>query len=305
LVTVAQLASPFAPFFCDWLYRNLTETARSEGSVQQALSYESVHLSMLVRADVSRIDPELESRMDFAQKISSMVLSIRKKENLRVRQPLRAIRIPVLQQHDKERIEAVSDIILAETNVKHLELVDESQARIVKNLKLNFKTLGKKCGKHMKAVQALAQELSEEIIQAIESNGKYDVSVEGELIELITEDVEIIPVDIPGWKVANEGALTVALDVTLDDALRNEGVAREIVNRVQNLRKEAGFEVTDRINVKIVSTDAIREAVASNSEYIRTQILADSLELMEAMETGYEVEIEEGKSTKIALFKLN
>jgi isoleucyl-tRNA synthetase len=260
---------------------------------------------MLIRADVSRIDPELESRMDFAQKISSMVLSIRKKENLRVRQPLRAIRIPVLQQHDKERIEAVSDIILAETNVKQLELVDESQARIVKNLKLNFKTLGKKCGKHMKAVQALAQERSEEIIQAIESNGKYDVSVEGELIELITEDVEIIPVDIPGWKVANEGALTVALDVTLDDALRNEGVAREIVNRVQNLRKEAGFEVTDRINVKIVSTDAIREAVASNSEYIRTQILADSLELMEAMETGYEVEIEEGKSTKIALFKLN
>jgi isoleucyl-tRNA synthetase len=157
----------------------------------------------------------------------------------------------------------------------------------------------------MKAVQALAQERSEEIIQSIENSGKYDVNVEGELIELITEDVEIIPVDIPGWKVANEGALTVALDVTLDDALRNEGVAREIVNRVQNLRKEAGFEVTDRINVKIVSTEAIREAVASNSEYIRTQILADSLELMEAMETGYEVEIEEGKSTKIALFKLN
>jgi isoleucyl-tRNA synthetase len=305
LVTVAQLASPFAPFFCDWLYRNLTETARNAGSVQQALSYESVHLSMLVRADVSRIDSELESRMDFAQKISSMVLSIRKKENLRVRQPLRAIRIPVLQQNDKERIEAVSDIILAETNVKQLDLVDESQARIVKNLKLNFKTLGKKCGKHMKAVQALAQERSDEIIHSIESVGKYDVEVEGELIELITEDVEIIPVDIPGWKVANEGSLTVALDVTLDEALRNEGVAREIVNRIQNLRKEAGFEVTDRINVKIVSSDAIREAVASNSEYIRTQILADNIELVEILEMGYDVEIEEGKSTKIALFKLN
>jgi isoleucyl-tRNA synthetase len=251
------------------------------------------------------MDHELESRMDFAQKISSMVLSIRKKENLRVRQPLRAIRIPVLQQSDKERIEAVSDIILAETNVKQLELVDESQARIVKNLKLNFKTLGKKCGKHMKSVQAYAPLHAEDIIKAIETLGKYDIHVEGETIELIAEDVEIIPVDIPGWKVANEGALTVALDVTLDDALRNEGVAREIVNRVQNLRKEAGFEVTDRINVKIVSSDIIREAVASNSEYIRTQILAEELELMDALQEGYDVEIEEGKPTKIALFKLN
>jgi isoleucyl-tRNA synthetase len=189
--------------------------------------------------------------------------------------------------------------------VKQLDLVDESQARIVKNLKLNFKTLGKKCGKHMKDLQALAQERSDEIIHSIESVGKYDVEVEGELIELITEDVEIIPVDIPGWKVANEGSLTVALDVTLDEALRNEGVAREIVNRIQNLRKEAGFEVTDRINVKIVSSDLIREAVASNSEYIRTQILADNIELVEILEMGYDVEIEEGKSTKIALFKLN
>jgi isoleucyl-tRNA synthetase len=222
-----------------------------------------------------------------------------------VRQPLSAIRIPVLHASDKERIEAVSEIILAETNVKTLELVDESQARIVKNLKLNFKTLGKKCGKHMKAVQAYAQENAEEIIRAIESQGRYEVPAEGEVIELVLEDVEIIPVDIPGWKVANEGSLTVALDITINDALRNEGLAREIVNRVQNLRKEAGFEVTDRINVKIVSSDAIREALASNSEYIRTQILAEQLELMDSLNEGYDVEIEEGKSTKIALFKLN
>jgi len=154
-------------------------------------------------------------------------------------------------------------------------------------------------------VQAYAPEHAEEIIRAIESEGKYDVHVEGETIELITEDVEIIPVDIPGWKVANEGSLTVALDITLDDDLRNEGVAREIVNRVQNLRKEAGFEVTDRIIVKILSSQAIREAVASNSEYIRSQILAEELELMDALQEGYEVEIEEGKPTKIALFKLN
>jgi isoleucyl-tRNA synthetase len=302
---VAQLASPFAPFFSDWLYRNLTESARKAASTSDALRYESVHLSYLVRANVQHIDAELENRMDFAQKISSMVLSIRKKENLRVRQPLRAIRIPVLQQSDKERIESVSDIILAETNVKMLELVDESQARIVKNLKLNFKTLGKKCGKHMKAVQSFAQEHADEIIRAIESNGLYNIELEGDKIELIPEDVEIIPVDIPGWKVVNEGVLTVALDVTLDESLRNEGVAREIVNRIQNLRKEAGFEVTDRINVKILSSDIIREAVASNSEYIRTQILAESLELVDALEAAYDVEIEEGKPTKIALFKLN
>jgi isoleucyl-tRNA synthetase len=305
LLTVAQLASPFAPFFCDWLYRNLTETARLAATNSSGELAESVHLSFMVTANASLIDEELESRMDFAQKISSMVLSIRKKENLRVRQPLRAIRIPVLHARDQERIDSVKEIILAETNVKQLELVDESQARIVKNLKLNFKTLGKKCGKHMKAVQAFALSNGEEIIRAIETDGTYTMHIEGEAIELIAEDVEIIPVDIPGWKVANDGALTVALDVTLDDELRNEGVAREIVNRIQNLRKEAGFEVTDRINVKILSSNAIQEAVASNSEYIRTQILADDLELTETLNDGYEVEIEEGKPTKIALFKLN
>ncbi|MFN5295913.1 MAG: isoleucine--tRNA ligase [Flavobacteriales bacterium] len=305
LLTVAQLASPFAPFFCDWLYRNLTESARLAATNSSGELAESVHLSFMVTANASLIDEELESRMDFAQKISSMVLSIRKKENLRVRQPLRAIRIPVLHARDQERIDSVKEIILAETNVKQLELVDESQARIVKNLKLNFKTLGKKCGKHMKAVQAFALSNGEEIIRAIETDGTYTMHLEGEAIELIAEDVEIIPVDIPGWKVANDGALTVALDITLDDELRNEGVAREIVNRIQNLRKEAGFEVTDRINVKILSSNAIQEAVASNSEYIRTQILADALELTETLIDGYEVEIEEGKPTKIALFKLN
>jgi isoleucyl-tRNA synthetase len=305
LLTVAQLASPFAPFFCDWLYRNLTESARLAATNSSRELAESVHLSFIVTANASLIDEELESRMDFAQKISSMVLSIRKKENLRVRQPLRAIRIPVLHARDQERIDSVKEIILAETNVKQLELVDESQARIVKNLKLNFKTLGKKCGKHMKAVQAFALSNGEEIIRAIETDGTFSMHIEGEAMELIAEDVEIIPVDIPGWKVANDGALTVALDITLDDELRNEGVAREIVNRIQNLRKEAGFEVTDRINVKILSSIAIQEAVASNSEYIRTQILADALELMETLIDGYEVEIEEGKPTKIALFKLN
>jgi isoleucyl-tRNA synthetase len=306
LVTVAQLASPFAPFFCEWLYKNLTDTARAQGTLSSdSMKAESVHLSFIVVAKETSIDHELESRMDFAQKISSMILSIRKKENLRVRQPLRSIRVPILHESDRDRIEAVADIILAETNVKQLEFVDESQAKIVKDLKLNFKTLGKKCGKHMKAVQAFAQEHPQEVITGIEQSGLFTVTVEGESIELVTEDVEIIPVDIPGWKVANDGALTVALDITLDEELRREGVARELVNRVQNLRKEQGFDVTDRIIVKIVSTPTIREAVASNSEYIRTQILAETLELLDSMENGHDVEIEEGSTTRIALFKLN
>lgn len=306
LVTVAQLASPFAPFFCDWLFKNLTDTARAQGMLSShTMQAESVHLTYLTAANEASIDRALESRMDFAQKISSMILSIRKKENLRVRQPLRSIRIPILHDSDRSHIEAVADIILAETNVKQLEFVDESQAQIVKNLKLNFKTLGKKCGKQMKAVQAFAQERPQDIILGIEQTGAFVVQVEGEAIELITEDVEIIPVDIPGWKVANDGALTVALDITLDEELRREGVARELVNRVQNLRKEQGFDVTDRIIVKIVSTPTIREAVASNSEYIRSQILAETLELLETMENGHDVEIEEGSTTRIALFKLN
>jgi isoleucyl-tRNA synthetase len=306
LTTVAQLASPFAPFFSEWLYKNLTDGVRQGAKAAgTAFQYDSVHLSLLTVAHQEWIDPELEGRMDFAQKISSMVLSIRKKENLRVRQPLRSIRIPVLHVTDQQRIEAVAEIILAETNVKTLEFVDESQAQIVKNLKLNFKTLGKKCGKHMKAVQAFAQEQADAVIKGIETKGSFEVPVEGEVIELITEDVEIIPVDIPGWKVVNDGALTVALDITLDDELRREGMAREIVNRIQNLRKEHGFDVTDRIIVKIVSTQEISEAVAANSEYIRSQILAERLELLDAMEDGYDVEIEEGKTTRIALFKLN
>jgi len=195
-------------------------------------------------------------------------------------------------------------LILAETNVKELEFVDESQAQIVKNLKLNFKTLGKKCGKHMKAVQAFAADNSEVIIKGIEQNGTYTIHIEGDAIELVHEDVDIIPVDIPGWKVVNDGALTVALDVTLTDELRQEGIAREFVNRIQNLRKDLGFDVVDKISVKIVEHDSFKQAVLSNSEYIRAQILADDLQLVNSLQDGHQVEIEEGVTTQIALAKL-
>jgi isoleucyl-tRNA synthetase len=241
--------------------------------------------------------------MGFAQEISSMVLSIRKKENLRVRQPLSAIRIPILRAADRERIEAVSHIILTETNVKRLELVDESQANIVKNLKLNFKSLGAKCGKNMKAVQAYVLENSQAVIQGIEANQRYTVELAGEAIELTPEDVDIIPVDIPGWKVANDGALTVALDITISDELRQEGIAREFVNRIQNLRKDLGFDVTDKIFVKISRHNHYNDAIEANSEYIRAQILANSIEMLDSLSNGHEVEIEEGITASIEVTK--
>ncbi len=306
LRVVAQLASPFAPFFCDWLYRNLIEST-TDNSVQPVdrIKYDSVHLSLMTKVDQGKINQELEERMGFAQEISSMVLSIRKKENIRVRQPLQTIRIPVLNPKDQERIAAVTDIILAETNVKSIEFVDESTAQIVKNLKLNFKTLGKKCGKHMKALQTFAAENAQLMIREIELNGSYPFQAEGEVIELLHEDVDIIPVDIPGWKVVNDGALTVALDIHISSELHQEGIAREFVNRIQNLRKETGFDVTDRIIVKIESRDAFNQAILTNSEYIRAQILAEELQIVESVDNGHSVEIEDGLTTQIALAKLN
>ena len=304
LRVVSQLASPFAPFFCDWLYRNLIDsTVDSMASKGNRLKYDSVHLSFMTKVDESKINLELEERMGFAQEISSMVLSIRKKENIRVRQPLQTIRIPVLNPKDEERISAVTEIILAETNVKDLEFVDESTAKIVKDLKLNFKTLGKKCGKHMKALQSFASENAELIIREIERNGRFEFQTGEESIELIHEDVDIIPVDIPGWKVVNDGALTVALDINITPELRQEGVAREFVNRIQNLRKDNGFDVVDRIIVKIESRDAFNQALVTNSEYIRAQILADELLIVESVDNGHLVEIEDGITTQIALAK--
>ena len=305
LVAIAQLSSPFAPFFSDWLYQNLTQPLRESSSYQGSWNSDSIHLTHWVPANPAMIDEDLEARMQFAQRISSMVLSIRKRESIRVRQPLAMIRIPVLHETERTRIAAVSEIILAETNVKSLELVDESQVQLVKNLKLNFKTLGKKCGKHMKSVQAHALEHAQDVIQSVEGTGSYTLHVDGDSIELLTEDVEIIPVDIPGWKVANEGSLTVALDVTISEELRQEGIAREFVNRIQNMRKEAGLEVTDRIRVEIDAPVEFHSAVLTNSEYIRAQILAESLELATLLNQGTPVEIEDGVMVNIALHKLN
>ena len=245
--------------------------------------------------------------MELAQKISSMVLSIRKKENIRVRQPLNKIQIPVLDDSFKTKIEAVKELILSEVNVKFLDFVDESQTQIVKNLKLNFKTLGKKCGKHMKDVQNSANENSQAIISGIEKTGKFELKFGADSIVLEAEDVEIIPVDIPGWKVVNSGQLTVALDITISQGLKEEGLARELVNRIQNIRKESNLDVTDRIDIKIQRNSAIDTSINNNLNYICSETLASSLELVDSVDTttSVEVELTEDTKTLIAITKLN
>ncbi len=300
LEVIAQLASPIAPFFTDRLFNDLNRISKRHKA-------ESVHLSDMPAAALTVIDRQLEERMEMAQKISSMILSIRKKENIRVRQPLNRIQIPILDESFRKKIEAVKELILSEVNVKQIEFVDETKTQIVKNLKLNFKTLGKKCGKHMKLVQAFALEHAQAIIASIEKNGNFDLKIEDQTYTLENEDVEIIPVDIPGWKVANEGQLTVALDITLNQELKEEGIARELVNRIQNLRKDKDFEVTDRILVKIQSNNAINAAVSNNFNYICTEILASSLELVDKINEpeGILVEVDDEVNTLVSIVKRN
>ncbi|TAL57493.1 MAG: isoleucine--tRNA ligase, partial [Bacteroidetes bacterium] len=298
LEAVAQLSSPIAPFFCDKLFKDLNGITGRQNA-------ESVHLSLFPKVDKDSIDKSLEERMEMAQKISSMILSIRKKENIRVRQPLTKIQIPVLDEAFRKKIELVQNLILSEVNVKNIEFVSESDAQIVKNLKLNFKTLGKKCGKDMKGVQVFAADNRQMIIASIEKTGKYDVVIAGATYTLNTDDVEIIPVDIPGWKVANSGPLTVALDITISPQLRDEGIAREIVNRIQNLRKESKFEVTDRIEVKMKNHPQINSAIINNLDYIRAEILANSFEIVnEISGNGVEIEVDEEIKTKITIDRI-
>ncbi|MFN5829252.1 MAG: isoleucine--tRNA ligase [Bacteroidota bacterium] len=299
LQVVAKLSAAVAPFFMERLFTDLN-------SITNRNKAESVHLSDFPVAVDEAMDAALEERMELAQKISSMVLSIRKKENIRVRQPLAKIQIPVLDDAYRAKIEAVKDLILSEVNVKSLELADESQTQIVKQLKLNFKTLGKKCGKHMKAVQNYAASNAASIIADMEKNARFELTLENELIVLEPEDTEIIPVDIPGWKVANAGQLTVALDVTITEELRQEGLARELVNRIQNVRKDRNFDLTDRIVLKIKEQKEIKSAVNHNLEYICTEILADKIEFVSEMleESSVLLELEENLSSFVQIIKV-
>ncbi len=300
LEVISQLASPIAPFFCERLFRDLNATTKKQKA-------ESVHLSIFPVADDSAIDKGLEERMELAQKISSMILSIRKKENIRVRQPLTKIQVPVLDGSFRKKLELVKDLILSEVNVKEIEFVDESKTQIVKDLKLNFKTLGKKLGKDMKAVQAYAAEHAQEIIASVERTGRYNLSLNNVSYVLEVEDVEIIPVDIPGWKVANQGAITVALDITITPELKEEGIARELVNRIQNLRKDKDLEVTDKIALRIKSNAKIDKAVSDNKSYICSETLASSLELVPELndKDAVLVEVDAEIKTLISIHKLN
>ena len=255
---------------------------------------ESVHLDHFPVTDEKLIDSSLESRMGMAQKITSMVLALRKKVNIKVRQPLQSIMIPAIDDEQKAHIEAVKDLILNEVNVKELDFA-EGAGILVKKVKCNFRTMGKKFGKLMKGIAAYMNELSQEDIAKLESTGSLRFAVEGQDVEVDSSDVEIISEDIPGWLVSNEGNLTVALEVELTDELRQEGMARELINRIQNLRKESGLEITDRINVVVSSNTNTDEAIANFKDYIKGQVLASDITIAD----------NEGVETDFDEFKLN
>ena len=269
LETVAKLLAPFAPFYSDQLYLDLTKATGRGGE-------QSVHLAKYPEADESFIDSDLEIRMGMAQKITSMVLALRRKVNIKVRQPLQAIMIPAVDDEQKNHIEAVKDLIKNEVNVKELHFVEGSGV-LVKKVKCNFRTMGKKFGKLMKGIAAAMGNLSQEEISQLQATGSYELEVEGQKAVVEATDVEIISEDIPGWLVSNEGNLTVALDVELTDELLNEGMARELINRIQNIRKEIGLEITDRINVTLSPDSKVEAALAGFADYIKAQVLADNV----------------------------
>jgi isoleucyl-tRNA synthetase len=281
LMTISKLLAPFAPFYADQLYRDL-------GGEK-----DSVHLDSFPVADESLIDTDLEARMEMAQKITSMVLALRRKVNIKVRQPLQSIMIPATEEQ-KRHIEAVKDLIMNEVNVKELKFV-EGSGILVKKVKCNFRVMGKKYGKQMKAVAAAVDALSQEQIAELEQNGRLNLGHIENLdnLEILAEDVDIISEDIPGWLVSNEGNLTVALEVELTEELKQEGMAREIINRVQNIRKDSGLEITDRIHIAIAPHEEVEKAVAGYGEYIKTQVLADDITV--AQNDGVEVDFDEFK----------
>jgi isoleucyl-tRNA synthetase len=284
LATVSQLMSPIAPFFADWLYQNLTVN-------KPAKAEQSIHLTLWKEGDTSLIDTELNERMHLAQDISSMVLSLRKKSGINVRQPLAKILIPVLDQAFKSRVELVKEIILSETNIKNIEYITDTAGFITKKIKPNFKALGPKVGKDMKTVAELISNMSQEDLGTFEAEGLFRVP--GTNYEILLADVDIIAEDIPGWQVTNLGNLTVALDVTITGELKEEGLSRELINRIQNLRKELNFEVTDRIAVNLQNDNLIRAAVDNNKAYICAEILADELTLTDDFDLGNKIVIDD------------
>ena len=275
LVNIAKMSSPIAPFFTDKLYKDLL------GATELPME-ESVHLSEFSVSDERFIDKDLEMRMQMAQNITSMVLSLRKKEKLRVRQPLQKIMIPASDAKMKAQINAIKDLVLSEVNVKELEFMSEDSDILVKEIKANFKALGPKYGKHMKAIAAAISAFNQEDIMKLEKENSYCIDADGTEIKISTDDVFISSQDIPGLLVANNKGMTVALDVSINEELLEEGIARELINRIQNMRKDAGLEVTDRITLSIAHNDKIESAIASNKTYICGETLADDILICDA-----------------------
>ncbi|MBU6324836.1 MAG: isoleucine--tRNA ligase, partial [Bacteroidetes bacterium] len=296
LLRVSELMSPVSPFFSEWLYQSLTEPMRKQHPGTCAAS---VHLSNFPKHRESLINHELEATMQIAQSLCSMVFSIRKKEKLRVRQPLRRIMVPVSGQEFRRRLEHVEALILSEVNVKELQYLAEDNEVLVKKIRLNFKALGPRVGAGMKDLQQMAAKFSQEQIRHLEKNGSLSVTLPGGPFELLLQEVEISSEDIPGWQVATDGNLTVALDITLNDELTAEGWARDVVNRIQNMRKESGLQVTDRIVVSYAADDQLADACTRFSTYICGEVLADAMHRVEGS-VGEAVEIE-GRNISIQI----
>ena len=286
--TITQLMAPIAPFFCDQVFRNLN-------SITKKHKVNSIHHADFPKADMNKIDAALESRMQMAQDICSLVLSIRKKVNIKVRQPLQKILIPVLDPATKTAIELMEELILAEVNVKEINYITETEGVISKKVKANFKLLGAKLGTKMKQASAVIANLTQAQIGSLEKEGSLALAIEGETIELLINEVDIIAEDIPGWSVAVKNALTVALDITISPELLQEGNARELVNRVQNIRKESNFELTDKILLEIEENTEMKDSIIQFSDYICREILAHQIDWVPSLKEAVEVEINEHK----------
>ncbi|MFV7235210.1 isoleucine--tRNA ligase [Flavobacterium sp. ZB4R12] len=295
LLTISKLGAPIAPFFMDKLYRDLTLATQSE-------KYDSVHLAEFPKHVENFVNKMLESKMQKAQTISSLVLSLRKKEMIKVRQPLQKVMIPVLDENQRAEIEAVSDLIKAEVNVKEIVLLDDASGVLVKQIKPNFKALGPRFGKDMGLISKEIQGFSKEQISQLDKEGSLDIVIAGNNVTLTLEDVEITSQDIEGWLVANSNGITVALDITISPALKQEGIARELVNRIQNIRKDSGFEVTDKIKVQLKRNGLLEEAILKNEAYIKSETLTSDLVFVDEIENGTEIEFDEIK-TKIIITK--
>lgn len=295
LATVSKLGAPIAPFFMDQLYRDLTQTTQSE-------KFESVHLADFPVFVDNYVDKSLERKMWKAQTISSLVLSLRKKEMIKVRQPLKKVMIPVFDEVQRAEIEAISELVKAEVNVKEIELLEDTSGVLVKQIKPNFKTLGPKFGKDMGLISKAIQSFTQEDIAAFERQGFYSIEISGNSIILALDDVEISSQDIPGWLVANDRGITVALDITITEELKQEGIAREMVNRIQNLRKDSGLEVTDRIKVHLQKEVQLEEALKNYATYIQTETLTDDIIFEEQLQEGTDIEFDTIK-TKLLILK--